>query len=112
MTGPHWIEVGAIDDIPRRGARVVEVPGCNIALFRTADDAVFALEDRCPHKQGPLSQGIVHGHKVTCPLHDWVIDLMSGRAQGNDEGCARTIGVKVVEGQIHIDLGAVRRHAA
>ena len=112
MTVWLWNEVGAIDDIPRRGARVVEVPDCNIALFRTTDDQVFALEDRCPHKNGPLSQGIVHGHKVTCPLHDWVIDLTNGEAQGNDQGCARTIAVRTEEGRMYLDSGVLLRRAA
>lgn len=111
MSGPHWIEVGKIDGIPRRGARVVETPGCNIALFRTADDRIFALEDRCPHRNGPLSQGIVHGHKVTCPLHDWVIDLTDGEAQGQDRGCARAIAVKTEDDRIYLERSALQRLA-
>ena len=90
-----WQDVGMIDDIPRLGARVVVTAAGNIAVFRTADDAIFALDDRCPHKAGPLSQGIVHGARVTCPLHNWVIELATGEAVGPDEGCARTIEVKL-----------------
>ena len=86
MMDKAWIDIGAIDDIPLQGARVVKTPlGC-LAVFRTADDTVFALEDRCPHKNGPLSQGIVHDRFVTCPLHNWVISLETGQAQGADEG--------------------------
>ena len=86
MTDRVWTDIGALDQIPRRGARVVRsAQGC-VAVFRTADDQAFALEDRCPHKGGPLSQGIVHGKAVTCPLHNWVSELETGEAQGADEG--------------------------
>ncbi|MEO0762662.1 MAG: nitrite reductase small subunit NirD, partial [Pseudomonadota bacterium] len=81
-----WIDVGSLADIPPRGARVVRTrEGC-VALFRTAADEVFAIDDRCPHKGGPLSEGIVHGRAVTCPLHNWVISLETGLAQGADRG--------------------------
>ncbi len=90
-----WVAIGSISDIPRRGARCVDTPDGKIAVFRTADDRVFAIEDRCPHKGGPLSQGIVHGAAVTCPLHNWVISLETGKAQGADEGCVRTIPIKL-----------------
>ncbi len=86
-----WIDIGALDDIPRLGARVVNAGGEKIAVFRTDDDQVFALLDKCPHKGGPLSQGIVHGCKVTCPLHNFVIDLKSGGAVAPDEGSATTV---------------------
>lgn len=99
-----WIDVSALDAIPRRGARTVKTPGREIAVFRTADDDVFALENRCPHRGGPLSEGIVHGRKVACPLHNWVIDLESGAATGADEGCAESIPVRIVHGRIHLLL--------
>jgi len=82
----HWLHVGQVDDIPRRGSRCLKQGDRSIALFRTADDQLFALEDRCPHQGGPLSQGIVHDNCVTCPLHNWVISLESGEAQGADSG--------------------------
>jgi nitrite reductase (NADH) small subunit len=97
-----WTLIGSITDIPRRGARCVETPQGKIAVFRTSDDHVFALEDRCPHKGGPLSQGIVHGAAVTCPLHNWVISLETGKALGADEGTVRTIPVKIVGEKIHL----------
>ncbi len=81
-----WVRVGKLVDIPRQGSRRVKAGSMTIAVFRTADDRVFALEDKCPHKQGPLSQGIVHGDCVTCPLHNWVIALDTGEACGADEG--------------------------
>lgn len=99
-----WHEVGCVTDIPRRGARCVSTPGGRIAIFRTADDKMFAMDDRCPHKGGPLSQGIVHGAAVTCPLHNWVISLESGRALGADEGSVRTIPVKVEGDRVLIAL--------
>jgi nitrite reductase (NADH) small subunit len=99
-----WITVGTLAEIPRRGARVVRIDDRAIALFRASDDKVFALLDRCPHRGGPLSQGIVHGHCVTCPLHDWVIDLASGAATGPDEGETGTYPVRVADGQVLIAL--------
>ncbi|MEZ5850369.1 MAG: nitrite reductase small subunit NirD [Hyphomicrobiaceae bacterium] len=102
-----WIDIGAVDDIPREGARVVRTAAGCVAVFRTRDDEVFALDDRCPHKGGPLSQGIVHGHSVTCPLHNWVISLKSGAAQGADEGQARTYRLRVGEGRILLDAASL-----
>ena len=88
--GVRWVPVGAFDDIPPRGARRVAIgygPEVRtIAVFRTASDALFALEDRCPHRGGPLSEGIVHGDCVTCPLHELVVGLADGEARGPDEG--------------------------
>jgi nitrite reductase (NADH) small subunit len=102
-----WIKIGTLDDIPRRGARCVATPRGRLAVFRTGDDQVFAIDDHCPHKGGPLSQGIVHGTSVTCPLHNWVISLETGRAQGADEGAVRSIAVKVDGGAIFISGNAV-----
>ena len=82
----RWIELGSLSDIPVRGARRVAVGTLTIAVFRTAGDELYALEDRCPHRGGPLSQGIVHGDCVTCPLHELVIGLGDGAARGADEG--------------------------
>ena len=90
-----WTRVGTIDDIPVLGSRIVTTTGDDIALFRLADDRVLALYDRCPHKAGKLSQGIVHGDSVTCPLHNWVIGLLDGQARGPDEGCVRTVPVRL-----------------
>lgn len=98
----HWIAIGQIIEIPRRGARCVETPRGRVAVFRTGDDRVFAIDDRCPHRGGPLSQGIVHGTSVTCPLHNWVISLETGRAEGADEGCVHTIPLKVEGGTVYI----------
>jgi nitrite reductase (NADH) small subunit len=91
----HWIEIGALSDIPVLGSRVVRTAAGDIAVFRTGDDEVFALDDRCPHKGGPLSQGIVHNKRVTCPLHNFVIELKSGMAVAPDEGCTRAHPAKV-----------------
>lgn len=105
-----WIEIAKLDDIPPLGARVLETDTLRIALFRTAGDQVFALKDACPHRQGPLSQGIVHGTTVTCPLHNWKIDLASGEALGPDEGCTHSFPVKLEEGRIY--LGMLPQQAA
>ncbi len=90
-----WVAIGTISDIPPRGSRCVNHGDMTIAVFRTGDDRVFALEDKCPHKNGPLSQGIVHDGCVTCPLHNWIISLETGKAQGADEGETRAFPVKL-----------------
>ena len=99
-----WIDICARGDIPVRGSRVVETTHGQIALFRTAEDEVFALENRCPHKGGPLADGIVHGRKVACPLHNWIINLDDGEATGADKGCARSFPVKLENGRIYLDM--------
>ncbi|MDX1253229.1 MAG: nitrite reductase small subunit NirD [Gammaproteobacteria bacterium] len=99
-----WIEIGKIEDIPRLGARVVNTVQGDIAVFRTAEDEVFALHDACPHKGGPLSQGIVHGKRVTCPLHNWVIELTDGIAVAPDEGHTACYPIKVENGVIRLAL--------
>lgn len=108
----NWINIGTINDIPRRGARCVATPHGRIGIFRTADDKVFAIEDHCPHKGGPLSQGIVHGASVTCPLHNWVISLETGRAQGADEGAVKVFPLKVEGERLLIALEALEARAA
>jgi nitrite reductase (NADH) small subunit len=99
-----WHQVCALDAIPRLGARVVKSAHGNIAVFRNAEDEVFALLDKCPHKGGPLSQGIVFGRKVACPLHGWNIRLDDGNAVAPDVGCARTFPVKVESGQVLLEI--------
>jgi nitrite reductase (NADH) small subunit len=101
-----WIDVGSIADLPARGARVVRTRGLAIAVFKTSEGGVFALLDRCPHRGGPLSQGIVHGDRVTCPLHDWVIDLATGCATGVDEGGTPSFAVRVVASRVLLDVPA------
>ena len=100
----NWLDIGALEEIPRLGARVVRTTDGDIAVFRTADDDLFALRDRCPHKGGPLSQGIVHGRRVTCPLHNWNIELDCGRALAPDEGCSETFPVKLEDGRVLLSL--------
>ncbi len=95
-----WIEIGPLDSIPRQGTRTLVTENGTIALFRTATDEVFAVRDQCPHKGGPLSAGIVHGSKVTCPLHNWVIDLASGEAVRPDEGATACFPIRVKDGMI------------
>lgn len=100
-----WTRVCEVSEIPMLGARVVQRAGDDdVAVFRTRDDAVFAVVDRCPHKGGPLSAGLVHGRSVTCPLHGWAIDLDSGHAQAPDEGCARTIATRVQDNVVYLAL--------
>jgi len=108
-----WIDVGPLSAIPMRGARTVPVAGGEeVALFRTGDNQVFALVNRCPHKKGPLSQGIVHGHAVSCPLHNWRISLATGEALGEDRGCTPTIPVKVTGGRVLLCRASTLQAAA
>ncbi|MBL6081317.1 nitrite reductase (NAD(P)H) small subunit [Belnapia sp. T18] len=99
-----WGEVAWFADIPHLGSRVVATALCDIALFRCAGDNVFAVDNKCPHKGGPLSQGIVHGHTVTYPLHNRVIDLDSGEAQASDFGYVRRRPVKLKAGRAPLAL--------
>jgi nitrite reductase (NADH) small subunit len=100
-----WKTVCRVDDIPRLGARRYEQDGfIPVAIFRAADDAIFALHDRCPHKGGPLSQGIVFGHSVACPLHNWTIGLEDGCAAAPDQGCTARIDVRLVDGAVQLNL--------
>ena len=96
-----WLKVCALNDIPPLGSRVLRREGePDIAIFRTAEDTVFALEDRCPHKGGALSQGIVCGNKVACPLHNWNIALETGCAIAPDEGSTKTFPVRIEDGVV------------
>ena len=107
-----WIDVGAVTDVPLRGARKVKTPQGCIAVFRTDDQTIFATSNTCPHKGGPLTEGIVHDNKVTCPLHNWVFDLETGQAQGADEGQIDTFAVRVEDGRILIDAAILGQKAA
>ena len=107
-----WIDVGAVNEVPVLGSRLVQAPGDDIAVFKAADGTLFALRERCPHKGGPLSQGMVHGHSVTCPLHNWVISLETGQAQGADQGCAHKIPLRVERGRILLAASALMARAA
>ena len=111
-TDTRWQRVCALSEIPVLGARRVARPvGFQVAVFRAADDQVFALLDRCPHKGGPLSQGIVFGHSVACPLHNWTISLVDGQAKAPDVGCAIHFAVKVQDGQVFLDADELANKA-
>lgn len=103
---PAWIDIGSPDDVPLRGARRMPAPGGDLAIFRTGDGRLFALRDRCPHKGGPLSQGIVAGAAVYCPLHNWRIDLATGEPEGADagKGCAPAIPLAIEAGRLFVRL--------
>ena len=107
-----WIDIGALTDVPVRGARIVKTSmGC-VAVFRTSEDEVFATSNSCPHKGGPLSEGIVHGKSVTCPLHNWVFSLETGEAQGADEGQIATYPLSVENGRIRMDASQLSNRTA
>ena len=107
-----WQAICTVDDIPVLGARRVARPqGLDVALFRNADNEVFALLDRCPHKGGPLSQGIVFGRSVACPLHNWTIGLCDGQAAAPDEGCTPDFAVQVQDGMVYLDAAELATKA-
>ena len=105
----QWIDIASLEDVPQRGARVVKTAHGCVAVFRTGADEVFALDNACPHKAGPLAEGIVHGKSVTCPLHNWVISLETGMAQGADEGQVATYPARVDAGRILLDATFLKR---
>ncbi|MEL6508453.1 MAG: nitrite reductase small subunit NirD [Pseudomonadota bacterium] len=107
----NWIDIADLNEVPRRGARVVKTRDGCVAIFRTAADEVFALDNACPHKQGPLADGIVHGASVTCPLHNWVISLETGLVQGEDNGQVSTYPARVEGGRILLDATFLRARA-
>ena len=108
----EWLDIGPVSQISPGNARTLPVRGGpdpvrEIAVFHTLDNQFYALVNRCPHKQGPLSQGIVHGNVVTCPLHNWNISLKTGEALGEDQGCVPTIPLRVDAGRIYLLRSAV-----
>jgi nitrite reductase (NADH) small subunit len=107
-----WVEIGKVDDVPFRGSRLVATTQGDIAIFKSAEGRIFALWDKCPHKGGPLSQGIVHGEHVTCPLHNWVIALETGEVKGPDQGCARKVKCKVENDFVFIEAAVIGAEAA
>lgn len=100
----NWIKIVNKDDIPQMGSRILNYQDTEIAIFKTREEEVFAVNNTCPHKQGKLADGLVHDNNVTCPLHNWVINLEDGQAQGNDEGCTNTYETKVEDNFIYIKL--------
>jgi nitrite reductase (NADH) small subunit len=108
----EWSVICRIDEIPVLGSRRVERPqGMDVAVFRNSEDQVFAVLDRCPHKGGPLSQGIVFGTSVACPLHNWTIELGDGCARAPDLGCVPKFACKVEGGQVLLDPHELATHA-
>ena len=107
MTG-EWLDIGEVSQVSPGHARTLPVRGGQeIAVFHTLDNGFYALVNACPHKQGPLSQGIVHGNVVTCPLHNWNISLKTGEALGDDKGCVPTIPLRIDAGRIYLLRSAV-----
>ncbi|WP_299350817.1 nitrite reductase small subunit NirD [uncultured Shimia sp.] len=108
----NWTDIAALDDIAIRGARVVKTAHGCVAVFRTGTDEVFALDNACPHKKGPLAEGIVHGNTVTCPLHNWVFSLETGEAQGADNGRVETYAARIENGRILLETSFLKARAA
>ncbi|MES2832640.1 MAG: nitrite reductase small subunit NirD [Pseudomonadota bacterium] len=115
----QWKVICRVTDIPILGARVLQrragegLPARpDVAIFRNGEDRVFALLDRCPHKNGPLSQGIVFGDRVACPLHGWHIELGSGCAVAPDEGCVQRFSLKIENGDVFLDADELAQQPA
>jgi nitrite reductase (NADH) small subunit len=112
MSATNWTPICKVEDIPVLGSRrVAREAGLDVAVFRNDQNEVFALLDRCPHKGGPLSQGIVFGTSVACPLHNWTIGLCTGQAAAPDEGCTPKFVVKVEDGQVFLDADQLQTQA-
>ena len=105
----NWVKVAAFDEVPKQGARVVRTTNqdgdaLEIGVFRLEDDRIFAINNKCPHKAGPLSQGIVYGDKVACPLHSWKISLVDGKADEPDVGETACFNTKIEDGFVYLEL--------
>jgi len=108
----EWTLICKLGDIPVLGSRRVErAQGLDVAVFRNDKNEVFALLDRCPHKGGPLSQGIVFGTHVACPLHNWSIGMCDGQASAPDEGCTPKFSIKLEDGQVFLKTAELENHA-
>lgn len=99
-----WYKITETKNIPSMGSRIVEIGEIEVAIFKTKDGSIFAINNMCPHKKGKLSEGLVHEHIVTCPLHSWEIDLKSGEALGNDSGCTNVYESKIENDFIYIKI--------
>jgi len=100
-----WIRIARSHDIPLREGRAVKVGNLEIAIFNLGD-RFLAVDNRCPHKGGPLADGIVSGAAVVCPLHAWKLSLETG--EGLNTGCAsscvKTFRTRVEHGVIFLEL--------
>jgi nitrite reductase (NADH) small subunit len=100
----NWVKVAPFEEIPKLGARVVRTKDIDIGVFRLEDDRIYAVNNSCPHKGGPLSQGIVYGDKIACPLHSWKISLVNGQAEEPDVGQTACFNTKIEEGIVYLEL--------
>lgn len=101
---PTWIKVTSTDEIPTLGSRKVLIDDLEIAILKNANNEIFAVENRCPHKNGALSEGIIHESNVTCPLHNWVIDLKTGSPKGEEANCVTKYETKVENNIIYLNI--------
>lgn len=99
-----WYKITQLENIPLMGSRKIEIGETEIAIFKTRDGSIFAVNNVCPHKKGKLSEGLVHETQVTCPLHNWEIDLKTGQALGNDKGCTVIYETKIEDGILFLNL--------
>lgn len=97
----HWQPVARTHEIPVREGRKVSFEGHEVALFNLGEK-YLAVDNRCPHKQGPLADGLVSGESVFCPLHNWKISLENGCALSGGEGKVKVYPVKIVNQSVCI----------
>jgi nitrite reductase (NADH) small subunit len=104
MTG-EWVRVARCEELPEREGRVVSLGGREIALFNLGD-RVLAMDNRCPHQQGPLCDGIVTGRAVVCPLHGWKVSLEDGGVQrpSGEAQRVRTYPTSITDGIVAVQL--------
>lgn len=100
----NWVKVALLEDIPKLGARVVRSKDVEVGVFHLEDGRIFAVNNKCPHKGGPLSEGIVYGDKIACPLHSWKISLVDGKAEEPDVGQTACFNTKVEDGFVYLEL--------
>ena len=108
-----WVHITRAENIPLREGRAVKLDGEEIAIFNLGGK-FLAVANRCPHRDGPLADGIVSGESVVCPLHAWKICLHTGAVQRPQEqdACVRSYPVQVVGGIVCVNLEAEEAEAA
>jgi nitrite reductase (NADH) small subunit len=107
MSDP-FIRIGRAADVPFLEGRTADVDGTRVAVFRT-ETGFVAIGAECPHEGGPLADGIVADRCVTCPLHNWRIDLETGEVVGGGEGSVPVFEIEERDGELFVSVPALAR---
>jgi nitrite reductase (NADH) small subunit len=99
-----WHKVCKVADIKPKTSQKITAGELTLALFHLTDGRFMTIEDRCPHQDGPLSDGIITGSIVTCPLHNWRINLISGETLPPDCECIKTYKTKIERDEVWVEL--------